>query len=402
MFSNELLLLIAKICDCRSISSTQDKMKLTQQLLVSYGVKFEVLGGATNRLTLLIDTYAIKFAMDNEGYRDNFMEYSLSPELQPYVTKAYETNGYVLVAECVKTLSIEEFNIHRPDVRRVLQTLGNEYLLGDVGIQKRNFTNWGIRDNGEIVILDYAYMHRADEKLFVCEWCGDGYLSYDETFTKLICSNKTGGCGRTHTYDDRKRVQGSQVDIDMINEAKDIAIIIKGDDTEKEINNSNYGTLVDNDVRIIETASDVDSIWEEVYNKMIISNNNDIQSFDALVKKCSGFIEDEPLMVQGIPSNVIPRMTVSPNCSVQVEFDDDGMPHVITDDVDSVDDKVTQNDDGKPTLTLDDLINMAAVIKDGAMLPSVKQYQEDSHTNDGVTLDDLIKRASKTHNNDRG
>ena len=75
MFSPDLLKLIASIADTRQIDSNQRKMKMLQQLLVTHGIQFEVLGGATNRIALLIDTYAVKFAMDQEGYHDNFMEY---------------------------------------------------------------------------------------------------------------------------------------------------------------------------------------------------------------------------------------------------------------------------------------------------------------------------------------
>ena len=143
------------------------KMILVQQILKRYGIKFRMLGGATNRLTLMIDGYALKFAIDRQGYKDNLMEYSLSPELQPYVTKSYETSGYIQVQELVEVMTKELFQVHRQGIYKILDTLCQDYLLGDVGYLEKNRTNWGLR-NGQPIILDYAYCHRATENLFTC------------------------------------------------------------------------------------------------------------------------------------------------------------------------------------------------------------------------------------------
>ena len=149
---------IAAVCTTMRINSYHHKMLIVQQLLLKHGVKFSVLGGATNRLTLFIDGYTFKFAMDHQGFEDNFIEYSICRELQPYVTKTYETNGYVLVAECVKPMTRTDFKLRKSDIERILSTLSQDYLLGDVGYTKKNYTNWGIRDDGSVVILDYAYI----------------------------------------------------------------------------------------------------------------------------------------------------------------------------------------------------------------------------------------------------
>jgi len=213
----KLLRYIGAICDTKRIESNAEKMVTLSNLLYTYEVPFQFLGGATNRLALQIDGYAVKFAMDEQGYLDNLIEYSLSPELQPYVTKSYETNGYILIAECVELMTNDKWELYRTEIRKVLDRLCNDYLLGDVGYIKKNMTNWGIREN-KPVILDYAYCHRFTENLFTCSRCGSP-LTYDSTYDKLMCTDRS-GCRAVYTYNDRKRIQGKQVDIDMIKERK--------------------------------------------------------------------------------------------------------------------------------------------------------------------------------------
>ena len=390
MFEPELLKLIACITDTRLIDSNQKKMKLLQQLLVSYGVQFEVLGGATNRIALLIDTYAVKFAMDQEGYHDNFMEYSLSAELQPYVTKTYETNGYILIAECVKTMTLEEFNFRRSDIKNVLHTVAQEYLLGDVGLVKRNFTNWGIRDNGSVCILDYAYMHRATEGLFTCEQCGDGFLSYSEDFTKLICSNKS-VCGKSYTYDDRKRIQGTQVDIDMIEENKNASIVMGKGVTEKKLTTSVGDILLDPDVRIIETPDDVDKIREEVYKKMVnVNGENTIEAFDELVDAITHgtLCTHDPITQEiAIPKEFVPKIAVSSSCTVEVQFDEYGMPYIVNTPEEEPEEENKQ-------LSFDDMIDLVKLASNGAMPKQSSSPKKIENEDDFDSLIDMMKGAN--------
>ena len=120
LFCDDLLNLCAVTCDTMRINSSQHKMLIIQQLLKKYNIPFSVLGGATNRIALYIDRYAVTFAVDHQGYVDNLVEYSISRELQPYVTKSYETNGYILVAESVKTMSLDDFKLRRADIETIL------------------------------------------------------------------------------------------------------------------------------------------------------------------------------------------------------------------------------------------------------------------------------------------
>ena len=254
LFSEEVIKLLASICDTRRIDSAHKKMELIQQLLKKHEIMFYTLGGATNRIALMIGGYTVKFALDRQGYKDNLMEYALSKELQPYVTKTYETNGYIVVAECVKLMTIEEWHLRKFDILKVLETLSQDYLLGDVGYIKKNFTNWGIRDDGSVVILDYAYCHRATENLFTCDVCGSGILRYDSTFSFLKCNNAT-VCTAKYDYTERKLIQGNDVDWEMIDDMKAESLMVPVGSTTIEVVDRD-GIFKKGNIRVVDTPEE--------------------------------------------------------------------------------------------------------------------------------------------------
>lgn len=279
MFQPELLRFIAAICDTRRIESNNEKMIVLCDLLYTHDIKFEILGGATNRIALQIDGYAVKFAMDEQGYLDNLIEYSLSPELQPYVTKSYETNGYIQVQECVEVMTKDSFKIHRVEINKVLDSLCQDYLLGDVGYIDKNRTNWGIR-NGKPVILDYAYCHRATENLFTCSKCG-APLRYDSTYDKLMCSDRS-ACKTVYTYNERKRIQGKKVDEDMVKERKAQSICLPGDTISKEIEMFE-DRLVGDNYFIIDSPGDMyryNELKEAINMKVTINGGEDMTTLE--------------------------------------------------------------------------------------------------------------------------
>ena len=312
LFSEEILRLVASVCDSRRIDSYHQKMILVQQILKRFGIKFRMLGGATNRLTLMIDGYAVKFAIDRQGYKDNLMEYALSPELQPYVTKTYETNGYIVVSECVRTMTLDDFRLLKSDICKVLEALSRDYLLGDVGYIARNFTNWGIRDNGEVVILDYAYCHRATEKLFSCDVCGEGILRYDITYSYLMCSNR-GVCNTKYTYMERKSIQGDQVDIDMIDEAKEESFVLPLGKDFVQLNDDNE----DADIVVVDTLEKYKKYLKEDLNMSYFDSDEAlslmIKKLDANNKKDETEIDKQlsELVEESIEQQNRPRTVVT-------------------------------------------------------------------------------------------
>lgn len=279
MFSEELLRYISAICDNKRIPSNNRKMVILGDLLHTYGVEFEILGGATNRIALQIDGYAVKFALDEQGFQDNFIEYSLSPELQPFVTKSYETNGYIQVQELVELMSKSAFSVYKVEIYKILDMMSRDYLLGDVGYLEKNRSNWGVRE-GKPVILDYAYCHRSTENLFTCEKCGQP-LTPDAVYDKYLCTDRS-GCKASYTYNERKRVQGNQVDIDMINERKNDSIKIVEGELFKEIDTLD-NRLIGDDYFIINTKSDLE-MYEQLKEELEMRNRDINRQFDAIVR----------------------------------------------------------------------------------------------------------------------
>lgn len=275
IFSDELLRYTAAICDTRRIESNADKMIMLGNLLYTYKIDFEILGGATNRIALQVDGYAVKFAMDEQGYLDNMIEYSLSPELQPYVTKSFETNGYILIAECVEAITSEEkFRANRYAILKVLDELAQDYLLGDVGYLVKNMTNWGLR-NGQPVILDYAYCHRATEGLFTCSRCGRT-LTYDSNYDKFLCSDRS-ACKAVYTYNERKRIQGTAVDEKMVAERKADSIVMRQGVKTKDIELFEDRLLGDN-YFIIDNPGDLhryEKLKEEIIMNLTINGEEE-------------------------------------------------------------------------------------------------------------------------------
>ena len=160
---------------------------------------FVELAPATNRFALAKGQYVYKFALDKYGVKDNNNEFNLSVELQPFVTKTYETNGLILIAEYVNLISEREFMDSKENIREMLKILSEDWLFSDVGTIPKNFTNIGFRNDGQLVILDYGYFYRKDPKILFCE--SDGApLVYDENYVNLVCTK----CGRKYNVVDIK------------------------------------------------------------------------------------------------------------------------------------------------------------------------------------------------------
>jgi len=191
---------IFKVCDNSVVSDNNEKVNMILNLLQQYKKDFIELGSGTNRLSILMDNYVFKIALDKWGMRDNANEFAMSHELQPYVIKTYETNDLIAVCEYVTLISREEFIERKPEIQKILAILAEGYLLGDVGTVPKNFCNWGYRDNGELVILDFAYIYRVRGDEVLCSSDGT-ILEYDENFYNLRCPK----CNRKYSFMDVRR-----------------------------------------------------------------------------------------------------------------------------------------------------------------------------------------------------
>ena len=167
--------------------------------------KYALLGSGTNRYGILIDGYVIKIALDKDGMIDNRREFLYGRECYPDVVKVYECipNGLVAVFEYVTIFTIDDLRMNRERMKTILKRLSDDFLIGDVGIDSRNYVNWGTRPDGSICILDFAYIYSTSYKLFRCKCDNATLLTYDDDFIGIRCPK----CGKIYQFKDiRKRI----------------------------------------------------------------------------------------------------------------------------------------------------------------------------------------------------
>jgi hypothetical protein len=172
------------------------------------------LGPGTNRYAFKLDGFVIKFATDNDGKIDNFKEFKMAKLLYPHVIKVYEVsqNGTMLVTEYIQPFdSFTEMYRHADEIRMILSEMSSMYLIGDVGISEKNYSNWGTRVGSNIpVCLDFAYVYEVSSELFICKYCKtNSMLVPDKDFVKLYCPNTA--CGRVCTFEQIRGLIGNDL-----------------------------------------------------------------------------------------------------------------------------------------------------------------------------------------------
>ena len=112
--------------------------------------------------------------MDRRGCIDNMSEYLRSIEEPSILAKTYETNRMIAVSEYAKLISRDEFESRKDEIRAMLDYLSRRYVIQDLGLTPKNFCNVGLRDDGSIIFIDYAYMYKiaGNEQALVCQLCG--------------------------------------------------------------------------------------------------------------------------------------------------------------------------------------------------------------------------------------
>ena len=154
------------------------------------------------------------------GKIDNKREIKYSKRLYPSVVKVYEcaTTGLVAAFEYVTIFTLDDFYSYQEDMRPILREISENFLVGDIGISTDNYVNWGIRSDGTICILDFAYIYSLSYKGFKCTCEDEGTLQFDNDFVFLKCPM----CGKKWSFSDiRKRISKA----DEINEIGDITKI---------------------------------------------------------------------------------------------------------------------------------------------------------------------------------
>lgn len=228
-FSTELLMELDKLSDNYEIDNNS-KAKVINNLLYEHNVPFEVLGSGTNRYGILIDGYAVKVALDRLGKVDNRREFKYSAQLQPYVVKVYESNreGLLAVTEYVTIFTLDDLYDRQDEMREILGDIAQNFLVGDIGVSSNNYINWGLRNDGSIAILDFAYIYALSYKQFNCSCSEDILVEYDADFNKLICPS----CRRSYTFGEiRKRITRADEEAEIGNILDD-GYVLTGEEEE--------------------------------------------------------------------------------------------------------------------------------------------------------------------------
>lgn len=218
-FPIDLLINIDEVTMAHDIDNNSKGKEIVSMLKSkTYDVPFNNLGSGTNRYGIQIEGYAIKIALDAAGKIDNKREFKYCNRISPYVAKIYEClpTGLIASLEYLTIFSIDDFYDRQNEMREILERISENFLIGDVGISTKNYVNWGIRTDGSIAILDYAYIYDLTYKGFRCVCDDEGILEYDRDFNYLICPF----CRKKFTFADiRRRITRA----DEINEIGDIS-----------------------------------------------------------------------------------------------------------------------------------------------------------------------------------
>ena len=246
-FTFELRVELELLSKRRDISNREKQEELIK-LLRKYNIDDIVpLGPGTNRYAFKLDGFVIKFATDADGKIDNYKEFKMAKRLYPFVTKTYEVseNGTMLVAEYIQPFdSFTEMCQHGEQIRDILTEMSSVYLIGDVGITDKNFSNWGLRIGTNIpVCLDFAYVYEVRSELFICQYCQtNSMLVPNSDFTQLHCSNTA--CGKKYLFEDIRRKIGNDLHKHEIGDLTEEGYVLSSSNvpTELTLIQSNYLT----------------------------------------------------------------------------------------------------------------------------------------------------------------
>lgn len=199
-FPIDLKMKIGEVSFQKGMLASSRKNKVLEALK-EYNIPFLEAGTGTNRLIIKYDGYAIKIALDKEGIADNKQEWAMSSELQPGAAKAHEISkgGHLLVSSYRPAFtSHSEMFTYGNTIKAILKRWSTRFLLGDVGLTRINYANWGLSPAGQPECIDYAYIFPASAKIFKCI-CGCESMTFtDTTYSAYKCIE----CG--HTYQDRE------------------------------------------------------------------------------------------------------------------------------------------------------------------------------------------------------
>ena len=306
VFTKDMLKAIHQVTDDPTIPDNNSKIDIINELLTRFEIDYVPIGPGTNRYAILIDGIVFKIALDEWGMRDNLNEFAMSRELQPYVIKVYEVNslGTIMTCQYVTVIDKDEYLKQKEAILSILEDLSQSYLLGDVGYVSKNFLNWGYTDEGDLVILDFAYIYKVIAHELLCnnrDCISHPYLEYNSTYTELHCPE----CRKKYTFMDIRRrynkkdeeelirltkelsykTQGKTYDIevDVNEEKKPFEVIIDDEDDENALSNLTYEELNSNNKELRNVDIGVEKSME-VISSFVVQKDENIFDPDVLTK----------------------------------------------------------------------------------------------------------------------
>lgn len=282
VFTKDMLKAIHQVTDDPTIPDNNSKIDIINELLTRFGIDYVPIGPGTNRYAILIDGIVFKIALDDWGMRDNLNEFAMSRELQPYVIKVYEVNslGTIMTCQYVTVIDKDEYLKQKEAILAILEDLSQSYLLGDVGYVSKNFLNWGYTDEGDLVILDFAYIYKVIAHELLCnnkDCISHPYLEYNSTYTELHCPE----CRKKYTFMDIRRRYNKKDEEDLIRLTKELSYKTQGKtyDIEVDVNEEKKPFEV-----IIDDEDDENALSNLTYEELN-SNNKELRNIDIGVEK---------------------------------------------------------------------------------------------------------------------
>lgn len=200
------------------------KTPYIREVLERFNVPYAPLGNGTNRYGIIVDGYAVKVALDRMGMTDNKREFKYAKKLYPSTVKVYECspNGLLSVSEYITIFSLNDYYQRQDEMREILEEIAASFLIGDIGISKNNYANWGIRGDDSIAILDFAYIYSLSYKGFQCTCDDAGMLESDNDYNYYICPI----CKKKFSFGDiRKRIT-KQDEINEIGDIREVGYVL--------------------------------------------------------------------------------------------------------------------------------------------------------------------------------
>lgn len=202
-FGEKSLKSISDVCGSFDITNNNERADEIAEIVRPFG--FVNIGTGTNRTVIAADDdYAIKIALDRRGIKDNYCEeyFNSVPELDRK-TIVYQNSGLIEFHNRVRTMDKYDFEDYRDVIMEHLRRWSKIFLLNDLG--ETTFKNWGLDENDEPVLLDYANLTLVKHAAIThCKKCG-APIVYDKQLLNFICTNEK--CERVYYYNE---VAGTQ------------------------------------------------------------------------------------------------------------------------------------------------------------------------------------------------